>query len=577
MRRTGFLFTSVIALMSCLSPASYGQSGTVQSNLEIFDTGSGRRRVVHRESKRFEAPNWTRDGKHLIFNQQGLLYKIPVAGGKAVEINTGFARSNNNDHGISPDGRWLVISHHNGSASAGGDSTIYILPIQGGEPRQVTSKAPSYWHGWSPDGKTLAYVGLRNGDYDIYSIPTEGGDEKRLTTSPGLDDGPDYSPDGRYIYYNSVRSGRMQIWRMRADGSEQKQLTDDRYNNWFPHPSPDGRKLVFLTYVDSVDPSDHPPDRNVMLRLMDVGTGRVDELCRFTGGQGTINVPSWSPDSKQFAFVSYKLPQATRDDQRAVYRPVRAQEPAEDRALVWSDEFNGPKGSAVDPSKWVFDTGGGGWGNKELQFYTASTRNAAMNGKGHLVITAIRENLPRKNRCWYGRCRYSSARIKTRGKFERAYGRFEARMKLPKGQGIWPAFWMLGNNIDEAGWPACGEIDVMENIGREPSTAHGTLHGPGYSGGDGVGASYELRGATFSEDFHVFAVEWEPGSIRWYVDGNLYQTRTPADLPQGREWVFDHPFFLLLNVAVGGEWPGSPDATTRFPQKIFVDYVRVYQ
>jgi beta-glucanase (GH16 family) len=250
---------------------------------------------------------------------------------------------------------------------------------------------------------------------------------------------------------------------------------------------------------------------------------------------------------------------------------------AQARTLIWSDEFDGPIGSPVDGSKWVFDLGGGGWGNNEFELYTASSRNASIDGEGHLVITAIKEKLPKKPRCWYGRCKYSSARLKTRGKFEQTYGRFEARIKLPFGQGIWPAFWMLGSDIDTAGWPSCGEIDIMENIGREPSTSHGTIHGPGYSGSKGIGAPYNLAGVAFSEEFHVFAVEWEPGAIRGYVDDDLFQTRTPADLPKGKRWVFDHPFFLLMNLAVGGSWPGNPDATTRFPQKMYVDYVRVYE
>jgi len=246
--------------------------------------------------------------------------------------------------------------------------------------------------------------------------------------------------------------------------------------------------------------------------------------------------------------------------------------------LAWSDEFNGPAGSPVDTTRWTFDVGGGGWGNNELEYYTDSTRNASADGAGSLRITAIKETLSRKvARCWYGQCQYTSARIKTKAKFEQAYGRFEARLKLPYGQGIWPAFWMLGANIDTAGWPNCGEIDIMENIGREPSMVHGTLHGPGYSGANGVGASYTLAAGRFADDFHTFAVEWEPGVVRWYVDGQLYQTRTPSDLPAGSPWVFDRPFFMLLNVAVGGHWPGSPDATTVFPQTMLVDYVRVYR
>lgn len=247
--------------------------------------------------------------------------------------------------------------------------------------------------------------------------------------------------------------------------------------------------------------------------------------------------------------------------------------------LAWSDEFNGPAGSAVDGTKWVAEVGNGsnGWGNRQREYNTNSTKNASMDGAGNLVITAYRETLGKKYRCWYGECQYTSARLKTQGKFEQAYGRFEARIRVPYGQGIWPAFWMLGGDITTAGWPACGEIDVMENIGREPAIVHGTIHGPGYSGADGIGSQYALTFGAFTDDFHVFAVEWEPNQIRWYVDGNLYQTRTPADLPPGSEWVFDHPHFILLNLAVGGFWPGDPDASTVFPQKMYVDYVRVYR
>ncbi|HKQ51108.1 MAG TPA: glycoside hydrolase family 16 protein [Pyrinomonadaceae bacterium] len=247
--------------------------------------------------------------------------------------------------------------------------------------------------------------------------------------------------------------------------------------------------------------------------------------------------------------------------------------------LTWSDEFNGAAGAPVDSTKWVAEVGNGsnGWGNHQLEYDTNSTKNAALDGAGNLVITSIKETLGKKFRCWNGVCQYTSARLKTQGKFEQAYGRFEARIKLPYGQGLWPAFWMLGNNIQRAGWPTCGEIDIMENIGREPSIVHGTIHGPGYSGASGIGAAYNLSSGAFSDNFHVFAVEWEPNVIRWYVDGTLYQTRTPADLPAGSAWVFDHSFFMILNVAVGGYWPGDPDATTTFPQKMYVDYVRVYK
>jgi beta-glucanase (GH16 family) len=241
--------------------------------------------------------------------------------------------------------------------------------------------------------------------------------------------------------------------------------------------------------------------------------------------------------------------------------------------LVWSDEFDGPAGSAVDSNKWAFDVGGNGWGNNELETYTSRTANAYRDG-GQLVIKALKETLTGPDNITRN---YTSARLLTRNKFSQAYGRFEARIKIPYGQGIWPAFWMLGDNIGTVGWPNCGEIDIMENIGKEPTIVHGTFHGPGYSGGNGVTAAYSLPSGQFSDDFHTFAVEWEPNVMRFYVDGLLYKTRTPADLPAGTTWVFDHPFFIILNVAVGGAWPGNPDATTVFPQQMLVDYVRIYQ
>jgi beta-glucanase (GH16 family) len=242
--------------------------------------------------------------------------------------------------------------------------------------------------------------------------------------------------------------------------------------------------------------------------------------------------------------------------------------------LVWSDEFAGRSGSAVDTRKWSFDVGGKGWGNNELETYTNRTANAHLEG-GFLVITALKETFVGSD----GISRnYTSARLLTRNKFSQAYGRFEARIRIPFGQGIWPAFWLLGDNIETANWPNCGEIDIMENIGKEPSIVHGTFHGPGYSGGNGVSAAYSLPvGRKFSDDFHTFGIEWEPNVIRFYVDDLLYKTRTPADLPAGALWAFDHPFFIILNVAVGGGWPGNPDATTVFPQRMLVDYVRVYQ
>jgi beta-glucanase (GH16 family) len=242
--------------------------------------------------------------------------------------------------------------------------------------------------------------------------------------------------------------------------------------------------------------------------------------------------------------------------------------------LTWSDEFNGANGSAVDASKWVAESGGGGWGNDELEYYTTRLDNARQQD-GNLVIKVLQEKYTGADGVTRN---YTSARLKTLGKFSQAYGRFEARIKIPRGQGIWPAFWMLGDDIDKTGWPTCGEIDIMENIGKEPALVHGTIHGPGYSGEHGIGAPYRLStNQIFADDFHVFAVEWGPNAIRFYVDDHLYTTTTPADLPKGAKWVYDHPFFLLLNVAVGGGWPGSPDASSVFPQTMLVDYVRVYE
>lgn len=246
--------------------------------------------------------------------------------------------------------------------------------------------------------------------------------------------------------------------------------------------------------------------------------------------------------------------------------------------LIFQDEFDQAVNSPVDPNKWTAEIGGKGWGNQELQYYTDSIANAFHDGNGSLVIKAIRLDPPLTLSCWYGPCQYTSGRLITKGKFELKYGRFEARIKIPQGQGIWPAFWLLGNNIDKVGWPQSGEIDIMENIGREPSIVHGTIHGPGYSGASGIGAPYSLpNNQAFAADYHVYAVEWSSNEIRWYVDGKLYQTLKPQNLPAGTTWVFDHSFFLLLNLAVGGGWPGNPDQTTTFPQMMLVDYVRVYR
>jgi len=272
----------------------------VESRLEIISLDGGDRHVAYHAEKRFEAPNWSRDGKFLLFNSGGRIYTLPVAGGEPRLLDTGEATHCNNDHGFSPDGRWLAVSN-----SPGEDSLVYVLPAAGGKPRQVTERGPSYWHGWSPDGKTLAYCAERGGNFDIYTIPVEGGAERRLTDAPGLDDGPDYSPDGQYIYFNSERTGWMQIWRMRPDGTGQEQVTNDDSANWFAHPSPDGKWLVFVSFDKRV--KGHPPNKDVTLRLMSTAGGAPRVLANLFGGQGTMNVPSWSPDSKHLAFVSYRL------------------------------------------------------------------------------------------------------------------------------------------------------------------------------------------------------------------------------------------------------------------------------
>jgi Tol biopolymer transport system component len=280
-----------------------GPFQNIESTLEIISVSSFDRQVVYQTRERIEAPNWSPDGRHLIFNSGGLLYRIPVQGGDPELIHTGFARRINNDHGISPDGTRLVISDQTET----GRSLIYTLPYEGGDPQKITPLGPSYWHGWSPDGKTLAYCAERNGNYDVYTIPLKGGTETRLTTADALDDGPDYSPDGKYIYFNSHRSGIMQIWRMRTDGSEQEQITTDEYHDWFPHPSPDGRWIAYITFGTDVPAGSHPPNKDVRLRLMNLATGEIRVMAELFGGQGTINVPSWSPDSRNLAFVSYRL------------------------------------------------------------------------------------------------------------------------------------------------------------------------------------------------------------------------------------------------------------------------------
>jgi beta-glucanase (GH16 family) len=247
--------------------------------------------------------------------------------------------------------------------------------------------------------------------------------------------------------------------------------------------------------------------------------------------------------------------------------------PAKPRwVLAWSDEFDGANGAAPDPAKWVLESGGNGWGNHELQYYTPRPLNVRQEN-GHLVIEALKEQFTGPDGV---RRNYTSARLETKGRFSQRYGRFEARIQIPSGRGLWPAFSLFGENLPTAGWPACGEIDVMENIGNQPGVISGSLHGPGYSGGASLTGVYQLPSGRFCDGFHVFAVEWEPEAVRFFVDGELYATRTPADLPPGGRWVFDHPFFLVLNLAVGGNLPGSPVASTVFPQRMLVDYVRVY-
>jgi Tol biopolymer transport system component len=291
-----------------------GQSGgTIYSSLLTVEIPSGRIDTVYSDDLHFEAPNWSRDGRFFIVNSAGRLYRLPArGGGRLVEIPTGFATRLNNDHGISPDGRQLVLSHHADEHITDPEqdwlaSSIYVLPIEGSPtPVKITARAPSFWHGWSPDGTTLVFTALRDGEWDIYAIPVRGGEEQRLSICPGLDDGPDYAPDGEFIYYNSFCSGTMEIWRMRSDGSGAEQLTSDIHSNWFPHPSPDGRWVVFLAYLEDQGEA-HPFGQQVKLRLMDVRDRSVRDLTPpFLGGQGTVNVPSWSPDSRHVAFVAYE-------------------------------------------------------------------------------------------------------------------------------------------------------------------------------------------------------------------------------------------------------------------------------
>lgn len=274
----------------------------IGSNLEVMTVDDGHRLVLHTAPDSFQAPNWTTDGRALIYNHNGRLKRFDLASRQVAEIDTGFAIRNNNDHVLSFDGRMLGISHH--SDEDGGRSVIYTLPATGGTPERVTKNSPSYFHGWSPDARFLTYTGGRNEEYDVFKIPVDGGEEINLTRSKGLDDGPEYTPDGKWIYFNSSRTGRMQIWRMRPDGSGQEQITRDDLNNWFPHISPDGQRIAFLSYLPDVAADDHPFYRQVYLRLMRVDGSDPTIIGYVFGGQGTINVPSWSPDSTRIAFVS---------------------------------------------------------------------------------------------------------------------------------------------------------------------------------------------------------------------------------------------------------------------------------
>jgi TolB protein len=295
--------TAVFSNVELTKPAfDASAKPTLYSTLETMAISSNDRHIIYSAAERFEAPNWTHDGATLVFNRDGRILKIPATGGKPEALDTGFATQCNNDHGFSPDSTLMAISDN---SQGDQKSRVYVIPATGGTPKLLTKRSPSYWHGWSPDGKTLAFVGERNGDFDIYTIPVAGGEETRLTTAPGLDDGPEYSPDGKYIYFNSERTGTMQIWRMHADGSEQEQVFSDDWNNWFPHTSPDGKWMIFLSYEKDV--KGHPENRNVMLRLMSLEDKKISVLVKLFGGQGTINVPPWSSDSQQVAYVSYEL------------------------------------------------------------------------------------------------------------------------------------------------------------------------------------------------------------------------------------------------------------------------------
>ncbi len=300
--------TAVFSNVKIEALTSTGEKPLLYSTLETVPIASTDRRVAYVAQAHFEAPNWARDGSYFLFNQDGGIYRLSVDGSEPVKVNTGPQVKCNNDHGISPDGTMLAIS----DSTELDKSLVYTLPITGGTPKKITPTGPSYWHGWSPDNATLAFVGQRGGDFDIYSISVNGGEEKRLTTAPGLDDGPEYSPDGQWIYFNSERTGHMQIWRMHPDGGQQEQVIVDETNDWFPHISPDGKWMTFVAYEKDV--TGHPPDKDVTLNVVSLADKKTRVLARLFGGQGTNNVPSWSPDSTKVAFVSYQyLLPGTRD------------------------------------------------------------------------------------------------------------------------------------------------------------------------------------------------------------------------------------------------------------------------
>jgi Tol biopolymer transport system component len=303
--KTIFTYLSFL-LVWLVSVETTAQNTSAGSELVLLDVTTGKETVILREQRNFEAPNWSRDGKYLIINARGKLEKVSVKGKHEGLIDTRFAGNCNNDHGLSFDGKWLIISHNDSRVtSPGGNSRIFILPIGGGIPRLITGNCPSYLHGVSPDNRWVTYCALRNGEWDVYKAHTITGEEIRLTDAKGLDDGPEYSYDGKWIYFNSHRTGRMHIYRMKPDGSEQTQLTSDEYDNWFPHPSPDNRHVVYIAYLED-QKGGHPFGKDVKLRLLDTETGKIRDLTPvFYGGQGSINVHSWSPDGKRVAFVRY--------------------------------------------------------------------------------------------------------------------------------------------------------------------------------------------------------------------------------------------------------------------------------